>query len=978
MKQVSDWVLSETTFSSDKVGERETLFSLANGYFGYRGFFTERTPVHHAGVFVNGFYEQSKICYGEGAYGFPEYNQRMIDLPDVRYLSLRCNGEDFSMDEGVLLSYHRVLDMRKGVVIRTVGWESPSGVQFTLTWEHLISYRLRNMGALRFTVEFAGEAEVEVLSAVMMPAVKKAADPNDPRTSGEEEKESLCRVNSHAMEIGSYRCIDSLYRTASSGLSLRCGYALRAQKGEVQDQEEGILTIPLSPGKTVIEKLYFYTSGKSSCESDTVNRYEYVVHAGIAAGFERLFKMQEEELDAFWRVSSIEIDGDPEYQKALRFNMFQLFQSAGRDGRTSLAAKGLSGNGYEGHYFWDTEIYGMPFYTMVKPEIARKLLEYRISILDSARKRAGELSEKGALFPWRTINGDEVSAYFPAGTAQYHINGDIAYSLIQYVELTGDVSIMADGGAELLFETARLWLSLGFFNARRNGMFCINEVTGPDEYTALVNNNFYTNALASFHMRAAAHWFDRLMTKNPEALSKVRRAIALEEDEVLQWKAAAEHIFLPYDHELGINLQDDAFLQREKWDFANTPKEQYPLLLHFHPLVIYRHQVLKQADTILTHLLFPDMYPAEQKRRDFDYYEALTTGDSSLSACIQGVLALELGHQETGRKHARSAAFVDLHNMQGNTRDGLHVASMAGSWLLTLYGLAGLRVGGGKISFYPRTLPEGWKSLKFKIALQGGVLSVHATNEESEYRYEGKKSLEIYHRNRTLSVGDIPVTVSAKPEFWGAVFDLDGVITSTDMLHYRAWKHLADELGCRFDHEINQRLRGVSRRESLEIILEVNHAALSEEEIAESMEKKNTWYRESLSQLSGEDLLPGTADLLNELKEQGIKIALASASRNAPYILQRLGLENSFDYIVPVESLIKGKPDPEIFMKGARGLGLEPDECVGFEDAPPGVEGIRAAGMKSVAVSDSVSDAAADIHCTDLREITAAMLKGLF
>ena len=989
------WKITQSTFELEKNAQQESIFSLGNGYLGLRGFFTEREPTYHPGVFINGFYELTPIIYGERAYGYPDYNQTIIDVPDCRYVEIFSGEHRFSMQTGIIHAFNRELHLKHGMLTRSVEWESPNGDHLFITWEHLISYRYKNIGGLRLRIKRQGKCPVLLRSGTALP-VSRSENNDDPRIGARLDPSSLYDVSGITEKHDKFISMQVLFRTKRSGLSLLCGNALSVVSGQEYESTSGnsgefpfinVCSQVSVDGKFTgieIEKLYFYCTDKVDNEDKLYTDYRINLETGIRLGFNGLKKLQKEELKRFWNSSDVVIKGDPEFQKALRFNIFQLYQSTGKDGITSLSAKGLTGGGYEGHYFWDTEIYAMPFFTSTSPEIARSLLQYRISILGYARDRAAVLAEKGALYPWRTINGHETSAYFPAGTAQYHINADIAYSLVQYIEITGDSSIMPEGGAEMLFETARLWMSLGFYNPGKLGKFCINEVTGPDEYSALVNNNFYTNSMAAYHLRKAAAWFEKLGIEYPDYFRQLCIRISLQEEEAAEWRKAADCMYIPYDINLGIHPQDDTFLERERWDINATPESDYPLLLHYHPLVIYRHQVLKQADAILALLLLHNQYTFSQKKRDFDYYEQLTTGDSSLSACIQGIAALELGYSETGKIYARSTAFVDLDDLQGNTRDGLHTASMAGSWMLVVYGFAGLRYSEGVPCIYPRNFPGNWEYLSFSLQTSTGLLSVRIDSVWTEYILTktesgySKKTVDIVHRNRKLVVGNMLVRVKTGPGFKGAVFDLDGVITSTDLYHYQAWKHLADDMGWVFSRELNHHLRGISRSESLLIIAEANGAMLNKEEVQILTDRKNVLYRDLLENLTDDDILPGAYELLSVLRTHGIKIALASASRNAGYIIDKLGLSDILDYIVPASDVEFGKPDPEMFIKASDGIGLLPDECIGIEDAQPGIEGILAAGMKSIGVGDAVSDIKCDLHITNLSEIVFSDLERLF
>jgi alpha,alpha-trehalose phosphorylase len=420
-----------------------------------------------------------------------------------------------------------------------------------------------------------------------------------------------------------------------------------------------------------------------------------------------------------------------------------------------IGARGLTGQTYEGHYFWDTEVYLLPFLIYTAPRIAGNLLRFRHSMLPGARRRARQVGEKGALFPWRTINGEEASAYYAAGTAQYHIDADIAHAIRKYVEISGDPDFLASHGAEILVETARLWLSLGFYSEHKDGKFCINGVTGPDEYNAVVDNNLFTNMMARENMRYAADVMTSLHQEAPERYAAVVDRTRFRPEEADDWRRAAEAMYIPFDEKLGIHLQDDNFLDRQLWDLESEPSANFPLLLHYHPLVIYRHRVIKQADVVLALFLLGNGFSAEEKRRNFDYYDPLTTGDSSLSVCIQSIIAAENGYGEEAFEYFRYAVLMDLADIGGNVRDGVHVASIGGTWMALTYGLAGMRDHGGMLSFDPR-LPLQWEGMSFPLRVRGSELEVELVHDQATYRLRKGTVLTIFHQGRevTLREGD--------------------------------------------------------------------------------------------------------------------------------------------------------------------------------------------------------------------------------
>ncbi|HEY0231654.1 MAG TPA: beta-phosphoglucomutase, partial [Dokdonella sp.] len=662
-------------------------------------------------------------------------------------------------------------------------------------------------------------------------------------------------------------------------------------------------------------------------------------------------------------------------EQALRFNLFHVLQSTGRGGRTSAAAKGLTGEGYEGHYFWDTEAFVLPVLAFTAPALARGMLEYRLRTLGHARAHARELNHtRGALYAWRTISGDECSSYYPSGSAQYHINAAIAYAIRLYVDASGDQAFLVEGGAEVLFETARVWLDIGHFNARRNGAFCIHEVTGPDEYTALVDNNYYTNRMAQAHLRHAvkvARWF---AAEHAAGYAGLCARIGLGDDEIEDWSLAAETMYLPTDERYGVFPQDDTFLDKPVWNFQATPADRYPLLLHYHPMTIYRHQVCKQADVVLALVLAGEGIDVERKRRNFDYYERVTVHDSTLSASTFSVLASEVGYADKAYRYFLDTTRVDLDDLHGNTHHGVHMAAMAGSWLSLVWGFAGLRVVAGRLRFAP-SLPAGWRGYRFGMVWQGRRLQVSVDAGAARYTLLAGEPLSIDHAGSpvVLTTGAssecplahpraaAPVKAGVFPHaFKALIFDLDGVITDTARMHYIAWKRLADEIGVAFDEQVNERLKGVDRDASLEIILERSPRTFDAAEKHAMAERKNGYYRAGLVDVGPQHLLPGALDVLRATRAAGLRTGLASASKNAALILARLGIAELFDYVADANRIARAKPDPEIFLTVAHELGVAAADCLGIEDAAAGVAAIKAAGMAALGIGEAGVLAQAD------------------
>lgn len=755
-----EWSLTEEAYDDENNQRSESVFAVGNGYIGMRGNFEEG---YHGvkgksvtGNYVNGFYDAKPIVYPEGAYGYPSKNQSMLNLTNAQCVNIQLEEEPFHLNTGTVLSFTRELDMRRGYLRRQVEWEAPSGGRIRLNFSRLVSFADQHLAAIRIEVESVDYTGRFRMHSYMDGEIKEAEATDDPRLgSGGEEPSLIPEGMEHRGNLAILR-----QRTRHSGFKLLTAISHEFAAGrafESTDRAEGEqigthFNLKLAPGdKVTLTKYISYHTSMDEAELELEMRAANTHQKAAEYGFDGLLNAQEAYLASFWQHADVEIEGDPALQQGIRFNSFQLLQSVGRDGRTNIGAKGLTGEGYEGHYFWDTEMYMMPFFTYTQPDIARSLMEFRYATLDKARSRAEVMSQKGALYPWRTIDGEENSAYFPAGTAQMHINADIAYAIRQYVQATGDEEFLVSKGAEILFETSRFWADLGHYNEAKGGAFCIDGVTGPDEYTAIVNNNTYTNLMVQNQLNYACDTAHRMRRDYPEEYERVSEAIGLTEDEIKGWKEAASRMFIPYDDTLGIYAQDDSFLSKKKWDFEHTPEDKYPLLLHYHPLVIYRHQVLKQADTVMVMFLLGELFTQEEKIRNYRYYEPLTTHDSSLSPCIHSIVSAEIGDLEEAYAYFDRTVRMDLDDINRNAKDGLHTAAMAGSWMSIVNGFAGMRLKEGELSFRP-ALPGKWESCTFRVTYRGQLLKVRMGREGTSYTLVQGDQVSFLHKGKRVTV----------------------------------------------------------------------------------------------------------------------------------------------------------------------------------------------------------------------------------
>ncbi|HEV3228351.1 MAG TPA: glycosyl hydrolase family 65 protein [Solirubrobacteraceae bacterium] len=743
---VEPWAIRESELHLEVLAQTESVFALANGHLGLRGNLDEGEPVGLPGTYLNGFFESHPLPYAEPAYGNPEAGQTVVNVTNGKLIRLLVDDEALDIRYGQLLSHERVLDFRAGTLTRTLEWRTPAGQTVRITSVRLVSFVQRAVAAIRYEVEpLDGSVRLVVRSELAanepVPAVS-----NDPRTAAALEAPLVLELG-----VANGTRVVLVHATRASGLRMAAGIDHVVEgppNTEIADAEtvRDFANVTIAADAEVGQRL---TVVKLLAYGWSAHRSSMAVADQVAAalaearhtGWQGLLDAQREYLDEFWERADVEIEGDGELQQAVRFSIFHTLQAGARGERRAIPAKGLTGPGYDGHAFWDTETYVLPLLTYTEPRAAGDALRWRHSTLDLARERAQQLGLKGAAFPWRTIRGEECSGYWPAGTAAFHIGADIADAVLRYQAVTGDEAFARDVGIELLVETARLWRSLGHHDAQ--GRFRIDGVTGPDEYSALADNNVYTNLMAQRNLEGAATAVQRFPDRAAE--------LDVDLEEAAGWRDAARSMFIPYDEALGVHPQAEEFTEHQVWDFAHTQPDQYPLLLHFPYFDLYRKQVVKQADLVMALALRGDAFTDEQKARNFDYYEALTVRDSSLSASVQAVMAAEVGHIELAYDYVGEAAMIDLHDLEHNTRDGLHIASLAGAWLAAVGAFGGVRDHDGTLSFIPR-LPEWLNRLTYRLGIGDALLKVEVERRQARYQLLQGTELEVHHYGERLKV----------------------------------------------------------------------------------------------------------------------------------------------------------------------------------------------------------------------------------
>jgi len=741
---VEPWSLREMALDLDVLAQAESVFALSNGHIGWRGNLDEGEPHGLPGSYLNGVYENRPLASAEAAYDLPQTGQTVINVTNGKLIRLFVDDEPFDVRYGTLRKHERELDFRDGVLRRSAEWVSPAGGAVRVSSTRLVSFTQRAIAAIHYEVEpLDGKLRIAVQSELLANE-QLPTQTSDPRHGADLDNplmQEFQGAHDHAAVV--------VHSTRRSGLRIGAGMDHRIEGPDPLIESHvfpdgGLITAAavLAPGQR-LSLIKFVAYGWSGSRSLPAVRDQVwaALTAARQTGWDGLLADQRAFLDDFWDRADVEIDGDTEVQQAVRFALFHVLQAGVRGESRPIPAKGLTGPGYDGHAFWDTEAFVLPVLTFTAPDAVASALRWRRDVLPAALDRAARLGLEGAAFPWRTIHGEECSGYWPAGTAAFHINADIAAAVVTYIDATGDAEFERDTGMDLLAHTARLWRSLGHHDAQ--GRFHIDGVTGPDEYSAVADDNVYTNLMARDNLLAAAGVAERYPDR--------ARELGVTPEEAASWRDAARSMYIPYDEALGVHPQAEGFTRHQVWDFANTSPDQYPLLLHFPYFDLYRKQVVKQADLVLAMHMSGSQFTAKQKARNFDYYEPLTVRDSSLSACTQAVIAAEVGHLDLAFDYLGEAALMDLHDLEHNTRDGVHIASLAGAWIALVAGFAGLRYPAGQVSFAPR-LPEGLNRLAFSLMLRGQRLRVEVTQASVRYLLADGDPLKILHHGTALTL----------------------------------------------------------------------------------------------------------------------------------------------------------------------------------------------------------------------------------
>ena len=755
---IDPWGVRERGLNEEVLAQAESIFALSNGHIGLRANLDEGDPHAILGTYLNGFFEVRPLPYAEAGYGYPEAGQTVVNVTDGKVIRLLVQDETFDVRYGKLLNHERFLDFRAGVLERRVEWLSPAGRKIRISSTRLVSFTHRAIAAVLYEVEPVDAQTRLVVQSELVANEPGGAGDKDPRAAA--VLEAPLRSELYAHHDNKVVLVHST-RASKLRMAAAMDHEIEAPADVATtteaDPDLGRLTaaVELEPGQRLrVVKFSAYGWSSQRSVSSLRDQVEAALASARHSGWDELLRGQREYLDRFWESADVVVEGDEQLQQAVRFALFHIHQSSARAENRAIPAKGLTGPGYDGHVFWDTEMFVLPVLTYTAPHAAASALRWRHSIMPMARDRARQLRLAGATFPWRTIDGQECSGYWPASTAAFHINADVSDAVVRYERAVDDPEFDREYGLEILVETARLWRSLGHHDS--HGRFRIDGITGPDEYSALADNNIYTNLMAQRNLRGAADAAER----HPNTAA----ALGVDAEDTAAWRDAAAAVVIPYDQALRVHQQAEGFTQHQRWDFEHTRPDEYPLLLHFPYFDIYRKQVVKQADLVLAMHWRGDAFTAEEKQRAFDYYEALTVRDSSLSACTQAVMAAEVGHLDLAYDYFGEAALMDLGDLEHNVRDGVHMASLAGAWLAAVAGFGGMRDHDGTLSFAPK-LPDALRRLTFRLVFRSRRFKVDVVHGEATYTLLEGDPLELGHHGETLTISmEAPQTLPIPPQ----------------------------------------------------------------------------------------------------------------------------------------------------------------------------------------------------------------------
>ncbi|WP_406682692.1 glycoside hydrolase family 65 protein [Seonamhaeicola sp. MEBiC1930] len=752
-----NWSIIEEGFDPSRVESSESLFSIGNGAMGQRANFEETyTGETFQGSYIAGVYYPDKTRVGWWKNGYPEYFAKVLNAPNWIGINVSVNEEQLDLGTCKKIEgFKRELNMQEGWLSRSFIATLSNGIEVQVETKRFLSLDMDELGAIQYSVTPIGD-DVEILFQPYLDIGITNKDTNwDDKfwdVLNVSYKGQQAFIEAKTMKTDFHVCTYMESKISLNGKTVNIEPALYSQEDYISlEYKQNIKN-----GETyTITKMGGYTVDRNHDKIQLVNVAKKVLETAFELGFDQLLKKQKEAWASIWERADITIEGDVSAQQGIRFNIFQLNQTyLGKDSRLNIGPKGFTGEKYGGSTYWDTEAYCIPFYMATKDQsVAKTLLEYRYNHLDKAIENAEKLGFKNgaALYPMVTMNGEECHNEWEITFEEIHRNGAIAFAIYNYYRYTGDYSYIPEKGLEVLIGIARFWQQRANFSKDKN-KYVILGVTGPNEYENNVDNNWYTNYLAQWCINYALENIEKVDNEYQDDFIRIAKKVKLTKTEMALWKAVADNMYFPYSQKHNVYLQQDGFLDKELITVDELDKSNRPINQHWSWDRILRSPYIKQADILQGFYFFEDQFTDEELASHFDFYEPFTVHESSLSPCVHSIQAAKLGRMEQAYMFYLRTSRLDLDDYNHEVHEGLHITSMAGTWMSIVEGFGGMRVKNNTLSFTPQ-IPKQWKGYSFKVNFRDAIIKVNVTQSETNFELEGEHELQIL-------VNDNPVTIT--------------------------------------------------------------------------------------------------------------------------------------------------------------------------------------------------------------------------
>ncbi len=754
--QPDNWSIIEEGFDADRVKSSESLFSIGNGAMGQRANFEEHySGATFQGSYIAGVYYPDKTRVGWWKNGYPEYFAKVLNAPSWIGINVTINGEQLDLNTCVdVADFRRELNMKEGWLSRSFTATLQNKTKVEVKTKRFLSLDLDEIGAINYQVTpLNGQAKIQFQPYLDSGITNEDTNWDDQfwDTLNVTTKNEQAFIEAKTMKTSFYTC-------TFMESSVFVNNQKQDQKPEVNQQSNSIsftYQVSVNKGDTAsIVKFGGYTVDRYHQTDQLVSAATIALQTASDKGFAQLLEDQKQAWDAIWKMSDITIDGDVKAQQGIRFNIFQLNQTyLGKDSRLNIGPKGFTGEKYGGSTYWDTEAYCIPFYMATKDQnVARSLLKYRYNHLEKAIENAEKLGFKNgaALYPMVTMNGEECHNEWEITFEEIHRNGAIAFAIFNYYRYTGDYSYIPEMGLEVLIAIARFWQQRATFSTAKN-KYVILGVTGPNEYENNINNNWYTNYLAKWCINYAIENIEKVREGHHEDYLRIAGKTKITHEEQHAWQKVADNMYFPYSEKHQVYLQQDGFLDKELITVEDLPKSERPINQKWSWDRILRSPYIKQADTLQGFYFFEDQFTTQELKRHFDFYEPFTVHESSLSPCVHSIQAAKLDQMDLAYTFYLRTSRLDLDDYNKEVEEGLHITSMAGTWMSIVEGFGGMRIKNDMLNFEPR-IPKQWDAYSFKVNFRNQIIKVNVSQAETTFELEGDNQINIIVNQKQVAV----------------------------------------------------------------------------------------------------------------------------------------------------------------------------------------------------------------------------------